>query len=152
MAKRGRPPKLKPDEQTLALLAGLGQIQCTNVEASAVLHVARETFEKFIGTNENARKAWESGKEQGKISLRRLQFRLAQTNAAMAIFLGKNYLGQKDSFDTNSTVEHGVSEELAALLMQHDGNSRSLPVRSNGVLLEHDPEPVVSPSSEHETP
>jgi len=32
----------------------------------------------------------------GRISLRRIQFRLAQKNAAMAIFLGKNMLGQTD--------------------------------------------------------
>lgn len=34
----------------------------------------------------------------GKISLRRYQFELAKKSAAMAIFLGKNYLGQRDSF------------------------------------------------------
>jgi hypothetical protein len=40
--------------------------------------------------------------------LRRYQIELAKTNAAMAIFLGKNYLGQKDSFETvdNSSIEH----------------------------------------------
>jgi hypothetical protein len=30
------------------------------------------------------------------MSLRRAQFKLAETNASMAIFLGKQYLGQKD--------------------------------------------------------
>lgn len=47
----------------------------------------------------------------GKISLRRNQFKIAQKNASMAIFLGKNYLGQKDSFpeevdktDINNTI------------------------------------------------
>ena len=32
----------------------------------------------------------------GKASLRRYQFKLAQKSASMAIFLGKNYLGQTD--------------------------------------------------------
>lgn len=32
----------------------------------------------------------------GKISLRRAQFKLAETNASVAIWLGKQYLGQKD--------------------------------------------------------
>ncbi len=31
------------------------------------------------------------------MSLRRFQFKLAQRSAAMAIFLGKNYLGQSDA-------------------------------------------------------
>lgn len=35
--------------------------------------------------------------EAGKISLRRAQFQLAQKSASMAIFLGKNWLGQKDA-------------------------------------------------------
>ena len=33
----------------------------------------------------------------GKISLRRTQFRMAETNVSMAIWLGKQYLGQRDS-------------------------------------------------------
>ena len=33
---------------------------------------------------------------RGKIALRRSQFELAKKSAAMAIFLGKNYLGQRD--------------------------------------------------------
>jgi len=32
----------------------------------------------------------------GNISLRRSQFRLAEKNAAMGIWLGKQYLGQRD--------------------------------------------------------
>ena len=39
-------------------------------------------------------------REKGKISLRRAQFRLAEKSAAMAIFLGKNYLGQRDAVET----------------------------------------------------
>ena len=39
------------------------------------------------------------------MSLRRAQFNLAKTNAAMAIFLGKNYLGQKDSADIEFNPE-----------------------------------------------
>lgn len=40
----------------------------------------------------------------GKISLRRAQFKLAEKSAAMAIFLGKNYLGQRDSFEVTDTT------------------------------------------------
>ena len=36
-------------------------------------------------------------RQGGKISLRRAQFELAKKNAVMAIFLGKQYLGQKDN-------------------------------------------------------
>ena len=37
-----------------------------------------------------------------KIKLRRNQFKLSEKNAAMAIFLGKNYLGQKDYFESDN--------------------------------------------------
>ena len=40
----------------------------------------------------------------GLTSLRRIQFSMAHTNVAMAIWLGKQYLGQKDIVDT--LVEH----------------------------------------------
>ena len=37
-----------------------------------------------------------------KIRLRRNQFKLSEKSAAMAIFLGKNYLGQKDYFESDN--------------------------------------------------
>ena len=33
---------------------------------------------------------------------------------------------------------HGISAELQKLLAQHDGDSRSIPSRTNGMLIEHD--------------
>ena len=47
----------------------------------------------------------------GKISLRRAQFELAKKNAAMAIFLGKQYLGQSD----NPVQESKTGEILDSL-------------------------------------
>lgn len=41
----------------------------------------------------------------GRISLRRLQFKLAEKSAAMAIFLGKNILGQSDYPDNGGSDE-----------------------------------------------
>ncbi|TIQ06757.1 MAG: hypothetical protein E5X57_24210 [Mesorhizobium sp.] len=53
--------------------------------------------------------ALEVGKEQGKVSLRRTQFRLAAKNAGMAIFLGKNILDQTDRQDITSSVTVDVT-------------------------------------------
>ena len=44
-----------------------------------------------------------------KIKLRRNQFKLSEKSAAMAIFLGKQYLGQKDNY------EYDDKESLARL-------------------------------------
>jgi hypothetical protein len=70
----------------------LGKLQCTYAEASAFFDVPEGTLKgrkDFI-------EAFNKGKEQGKTSLRRTQFRLAEKSAAMAIWLGKQYLGQVD--------------------------------------------------------
>ena len=47
----------------------------------------------------------------GKKSLRRYQFELAEKNPTMAIWLGKNLLGQKDEV----AIDHGGNELLSAL-------------------------------------
>lgn len=92
----GRPPKLTPDAQTLKHLAGLGAIMCTTKESAAALDVSEPTFIKFLADHPEAREAFENGKGKGRVSLRRTQFRLAEKHAGMAIFLGKNFLGQTD--------------------------------------------------------
>jgi hypothetical protein len=97
--KRGRPPKIVADDKTIATITGLAQIQCTQEEAAAVLGVHRDTFGDFLRRDKKGREAWENGLLRGKASLRRTQFRLAETNAGMAIFLGKNMLGQRDQIE-----------------------------------------------------
>lgn len=99
--KGGRPRKLNPDEATLKQLRGLGQLQCTVRECAAFLQVSPVTFEAFLKLD-GVRDAFEEGQANGRVSLRRTQFRLAEKNANMAIFLGKQYLDQRD----HKTHEH----------------------------------------------
>jgi hypothetical protein len=87
---------LRPDDKTLGIIEGLAKIQCTQGEAAAVLGVHRITFLTFLKRNAKARDRWDIGLESGKASLRRNQFKLSETNAAMAIWLGKQYLGQRE--------------------------------------------------------
>ena len=47
----------------------------------------------------------QSGHMGAKISLRRNQLKLAEKSAAMAIFLGKNLLGQTDNIETKVEFE-----------------------------------------------
>jgi len=106
--KGGRPPKLTDDERTIGIISGLAKIQCTNAEAAAVLNVSRETFEQFLGRSKKAREAWQTGKEAGKASLRRMQFRAAEEgNTTMLIWLGKQFLGQRDKHETEITGKDG---------------------------------------------
>lgn len=99
--KPGRPPKLVVDEKTVAQIFELGGLQCTREEAAAVLLVNRDTFADFLKREPIALAAWENGILNGKVSLRRTQFNLAKTHAGMAIFLGKQLLGQRDQVALN---------------------------------------------------
>jgi DNA-binding transcriptional regulator YiaG len=123
----GRPPKLKCDDDTLKQINGLARIQCTQREAAAVLGVHRETFSKFLDTNEKAMRAWEDGQEAGKASLRREQFKVAQNgNATMQIWLGKQWLGQKDNLQLGGDPENPLTV-IHQILGTFDGATRGLP-------------------------
>ncbi len=107
---------LHPDEKTLGIVEGLAKIQCTQGEAAAVLGVNRNTFISFLKRNPEARDKWDNGLESGRASLRRNQFKLSETNAAMAIWLGKQYLGQREPrFDEESTAPPLGKKEQAQI-------------------------------------
>jgi hypothetical protein len=114
--KGGRPRKLEPNDATLRQLTGLSLIMCTTKEGSLVLGVTEPTFFKFLNDYPEAREAWEWGRAQGMISLRRKQFRLADTSATMAIFLGKNYLGQRDVPEPEWDLTGLTDEQLSVLV------------------------------------
>jgi hypothetical protein len=107
MASPGRPPALVADDKTLSIIENLARIQCTQGEAAGVLSVSRDTLHNFFLANPQARGRWDRGLEGGKASIRRNQFKLCETNATMAIWLGKQYLGQRDhnTVEMNGTVE-----------------------------------------------
>lgn len=76
-------------------------IQCTLDEIASWFKCSPDTIERWckrelkMGFAE-AFKTWSA---DGKISLRRSQFRMAETNVSMAIWLGKQYLGQREQQD-----------------------------------------------------
>ena len=98
--KMGRPPKIVDDEKTLQTLSGLAKIQCTTKEASAVLGVSEPTFIDFLKRSLKAREAWDNSQQSGRASLRRMQFASADRgNTTMLVWLGKQYLNQKDKHE-----------------------------------------------------
>jgi hypothetical protein len=97
--RRGRKPKLQPDDKTCREINQLAQIQCTQKEAASVLGVCENTFNQFLRSHLKAREAWEMGREEGKASLRRMQWRAAERSTAMLIWLGKQHLGQTDKLE-----------------------------------------------------
>jgi hypothetical protein len=85
------------DEETLRKIENLAKIQCTEDEAAAILGVDQATFNRFLHKHKKAMELWELGARTGKASLRRMQFKAAEDgNVTMLIWLGKQFLGQKD--------------------------------------------------------
>lgn len=92
----GRPRK-EIDKTEFEKLCGL---QCTRDEICGFFDTTAKTLYAWCKDTygEDFSTVYEIKREKGKISLRRAQFQLAQKNASMAIFLGKNMLGQTDGF------------------------------------------------------
>lgn len=100
----GRPPK----EVNWDLFKDLCEIHCTMDEISYILDIDDDVLRgkikaKFGTTFQEVHKKFSAS---GKRNLRRDQFKLAKRNASMSIWLGKNYLDQKDT-----QPEFLVSEE-----------------------------------------
>lgn len=94
MARRGTAASIN-----LAELEKLAGMQCTDEEVAAWFGVSTRTIERRRKSPVFA-ETMERGKAKGRISLRRSQLRiLEQGSAAMGIFLGKQYLGQRDQLD-----------------------------------------------------
>lgn len=109
---------LQPDADTLRALSEIAKLFGTQDEAAAILGVSRRTMVNFLNEYPLARDAWDDGLMRAKVSLRRKQFGLADKNAPAAIFLGKNYLGQKDEQTTNMNVKSEVGQMSEDQLME----------------------------------
>lgn len=93
--KGGRPKKVLDYE----MIDKLSMIQCTQDEIASCLGVNVKTLradDKFL-------ELYKKGQEKGRMSLRRYQFECAKKgNSAMLVWLGKQYLGQKDNIDVTA--------------------------------------------------
>jgi hypothetical protein len=107
--KMGRPMKEIDAEQFRKLC----QIQCTLVEISGWFACSEDTIERWCKRELGITfaEAYKNYSADGKISLRRLQFKHAEKNTSMAIWLGKQYLGQREVQEINVTP---ISEETRA--------------------------------------
>jgi hypothetical protein len=109
-------PKIKID---WSLFKKLCAMQCTLVEIAGFFDCSEDTIEnrikeEFDGTFSETYKRFSS---EGKISLRRTQFTLAKKNTVMAIFLGKQYLGQTDK------QELGLTRPINVIIDADDANA-----------------------------
>jgi hypothetical protein len=113
-------PKKEIDDSQFRKLCGM---QCTLGEISGFFDCSEDTVERWCKRNYGASFAdtYKKYSASGKISLRRTQFRLAEKSAAMAIWLGKQYLGQRDE-DVRAMTDqnNGILEAIYNLEKSHD--------------------------------
>lgn len=117
MAKMGRPTK-EFDIKTFEDLVGLG---CTQEE---ICWFFRDETGRSV--NVNTLTSWckrtfgctfqeyfrENGRMALKIKLRRNQMKLSEKSAAMAMFLGKNYLGQRDAVEYEDKISQDKLQQI----------------------------------------
>lgn len=96
----------------------LCKMQCTEVEIMAWFDVCKDTLiswcKNTYGTDFST--TYQQKKEGGKIALRRYQLQLAEKNPTMAIWLGKQYLGQRDDIGIVNSKDLDKVEELLTKL------------------------------------
>lgn len=85
-------------EFNLEELERLCRLNCTVDEIAAYFGCSKRTIEDRLSNEEEFKAIVDKGRANGKTSVRREQFKIMENgNAAMAIWLGKQLLGQRDN-------------------------------------------------------
>lgn len=102
----------------------LCSIQCTQKEICGVLGTTDKTLIRWVKEtyaddyiDEDCdevtwQMVYDDLRSKGKASLRRRQFKLADNNAIMAIWLGKQYLGQKDTHEAEVKATVQIIDDI----------------------------------------
>jgi len=112
-------PRKEIDKEQFEKLCNL---QCTLEEIAGFFRCNRDTVDAWCKRTykEGFSAVYKTYSQNGKISLRRLQFKLAERNASLCIWLGKQYLGQTDKIEAVTSFED--LKPLADLLNKKEGD------------------------------
>ena len=116
--KKKRGPMSRPLKNfDQKIFENLCRVWCTHQELEHILDCDKVTLDKWCKRTYNASlsETYKRFSDDGACSLRRFQYQLAAKNAAMAIWLGKQRLGQKE--DPNSA--HAFDGALKAYIDLH---------------------------------
>ena len=98
-------PKKEIDYVTVEKLAN---IQCTQDEIASFLGISTRTLQR----DEQFMELFNRGRENGKMSLRRIQWKHAEKSVPMAIWLGKQYLGQRDKVEYTDDGMKAINDNI----------------------------------------
>lgn len=110
-------PRKEIDKDEFEKLCAL---QCTKAEIAGFFGVSEDTVERWCKRTykESFAVVFANKRSNGKISLRRSQFRLAEKDSRMAIWLGKQYLEQCEPIEVKR-LELEL-QKLESKLSEHD--------------------------------
>jgi hypothetical protein len=143
--KNGRPFK----ELDPQLFENLCSIFCTQAEICEIMSVDDMTLRGWVERQygESFSDVYKKHAGKGKMSLRRAQLKMAQTNPTMAIWLGKQFLNQLDRIEEQITGSVVIKNEVPA-----GDTDAPLPPRPTPVA-EPEPQPeikITEPKPENE--
>lgn len=95
----------------------LCKLQCTQEEIAGWFDCSEDTLRRFCKREykEAFCEVYKKLSAPGKISVRRMQFKIAESgNASMAIWLGKQYLGQTDKQEIEQTNNKPITINVSA--------------------------------------
>lgn len=115
MVKGDTPAQNRIDKNVFENLCGL---QCTLEEVCSAFDVNDKTLNSWCKSTYGTTfyEVFKEKRGKGQISLRRMQWKLAEKNPSMAIFLGKNYLGQRDNVEVEHKDNNGIITDLIGAL------------------------------------
>ena len=132
MARTGR-PKVPIDEEQFK---GLCRIQCTLTEIADWFKCSEDTIERWCKKQYKTTfaEAYKMHSVNGKISLRRTQFKMAEHSVPMAIWLGKQYLGQKEVIEqTTDETSVEILNDIANEIRKAKEDAKAEQARGNTI-------------------
>lgn len=110
MTNKGGRPKIDIDQKTFE---GLCSIQCTKDEICNIFDINEKTLTRWCHDTygEGFYEVYKKKSSTGKASLRRTQFEMSKTNPTMAIWLGKQFLDQRDKQEYDINGELNIQVE-----------------------------------------
>ena len=118
-------PRIKIDKEQFEKLCS---IQCTQAEIAGYFRCSTDTIERWClrEYGQSFAEVFAQKRSLGKISLRRSQFRMAENNPTMAIWLGKQYLGQTDKQEVSvSSQDDNTIKEMEQYFDRQKTNIKS---------------------------
>jgi hypothetical protein len=100
---------LVQNSETLNELPELGAAQCSIPEAAAAMGISAAELEDLLADHPEARTAFDKAAARARIDLRAAQFAQARTNAPMAAFVAKQYLGHAERRELDQSEEPEVA-------------------------------------------